>query len=155
MKLLTHRIAIFLLIFVLASSAYGDPEQEEQIFVGEILRVQILSKYSGTAKLAAVDPRFVVELRLTSDVGGLGKQEDSIAFAIHSPARDLLLSDYSSTTGKTIRLRVSRRNGAKRYFLRRALTKAQQDGADQPATAPESKAKGSLESQPETEGRPQ
>jgi hypothetical protein len=36
-----------------------------------------------------------------------------------------------------------------------AIIKAQQDGADQPATAPESKAQGKQKQKPESEGRPQ
>ncbi len=83
----------------------------------------MLSKFKGTVKFSAVDPRFVVEFKLVKDTEGVGLKGEVIAFAIHSPARDLLLSDYSSSAGHRIRLKLLERQGVKhkRFTLRKAF----------------------------------
>ena len=109
MNPLLRYIVGFAVLIASVIPASADPNPKGQVFDAEIIRIRMLSRFTGTVKLAAIDTRFVAEMRLKDDVKGLGKKGATVAFAIHSPARDLWISDYSSAAGKLVRLRVSRK----------------------------------------------
>lgn len=90
----------------------------DQVFDAKLLKVQTLSSYSGKALKASVDPRFVIHLRLEEDVVGLGKKGETVAVAIHSPARDLAV-DTNEAIGTKLRLHLSFSAETKSYFLGR------------------------------------
>lgn len=107
------------LLLVLFLPAYSEPNSQKKVFDAEIVKVQLLSKYSGTALLAAIDPRYVVEVRLQNDVIGIGTKGEVIAFAIHSPTRDLRMKTISATGGQHCRLGVIWKPKFKRFSIRR------------------------------------
>lgn len=96
-------------------------------FEAEVVRVQLMSRFAGTVKVAAIDPRFVAELRLTADVADFGKKGTTIAIAISSPTRDLRLPDYKNAEGEVLRLKMSKEAGAKRFSLRRLFPKKEKE----------------------------
>lgn len=79
----------------------------------------MLSAYSGKALNTSVDPRFVIHLKLEDDVVGLGKKGETVAVAIHSPARDLA-EDPNEAIGTKLRLHLSYSAKTKSYFLGRS-----------------------------------
>lgn len=121
----TSLLLLTVLMVLGITPAFADEKGETKTwtFEAEIVRVQLLSRFSGSAKLAAIDPRFIAEVRLRENVEGFGKKGTTIALAIHSPSRDLHLEDYAKAAGEIVRLKLSKDEGAKRFSLRRVFEK--------------------------------
>jgi hypothetical protein len=64
-------------------------------------------------KVLPFDARFVATLKLREDVEGVGRKDETLSFAIHSPARELLLADWWKSAGRVIRVRLVRGSDGK------------------------------------------
>jgi hypothetical protein len=139
---------------MLAVSLVPAAAQEQAVeFDAKITEIKISRSYDSKTIVTGVDPRFVVRVVLQEDATGVGKAGDTINFAIHSPARDLRITDIEKATGQPIRLSLLQASKSLK-LLRRAETKnAQQTGTGQPATRSQSKSEGGDKPQPESEGR--
>ncbi len=105
-------------------------ESKSQVFDAKLIIVQMLSQFRGQVKVAAVDPRFVVTLELQQNVEELGKKGETVNVAIHSPARDLHLSDYQTSFGKLFRFRFSHSPESRTSSLQREVTTNAQQVVD-------------------------
>jgi hypothetical protein len=142
------------LMAILAVSFAPTLAQEEAVeFDAKITEIKISRRYDSETIVTGVDPRFVVRMILQDDVAGIGKSGDTINFAIHSPARDLRITNTEQAIGKSIRLSLVQASATLK-ILKRAKTKnAQQAGSGEPATHSESGSVGGDKPHPEAEGR--
>ena len=108
-----------LLLMASPLMARAEEKDTDQVFDAKLLKVQMLSAYSGKALKTSVDPRYVIHLKLEADVVGLGKKGETVAVAIHSPARDLAV-DPNEAIGTKLRLHLSYSAETKSYFLGRS-----------------------------------
>jgi len=114
-------------------------EYPSQVFDAKLISVQMLSQFRGKVKVVTADPRFVMTLELLHDVEEFGKKGETVNVAIHSPARDLHLSDYETSFGKLFRFRLSQSPESKTLSLQREVTTNAQQGVDgKPPVAPQS-----------------
>ncbi|MBK1883450.1 hypothetical protein JIN85_13570 [Luteolibacter pohnpeiensis] len=113
-------------ILVMWSSSAQAEEQAVE-FNAKITEIKNARRYDSTTIVTGVDPRFLVRVILLEDAPGVGKAGDAINFAIHSPARELLITDIEEATSKPIRLNLVQPSKSLK-LLRRAETKnSQQD----------------------------
>ena len=83
--------------------------------MGRILRrtrarideIETSRRFDKTTIVTGADPRFVVSLTLEQDMEGIGKRGDAVRFAIHSPVRDLRISDQRAAVGTQVLLLLS------------------------------------------------
>ena len=97
-------------------------DAEETEFRAELVSIDSILRFEGKALVVSFNPKFVARFKLLEDVAHLGKKDETIAFAIHSPARDLAV-DYSkldSFIGKERHLKLTRRSDGKSNFLQLA-----------------------------------
>jgi len=97
-------------------------EAKEVGFSATISEIRITRQFDSKTIVAGVDPRFLVTLTLHQDVDGIGKNGDSISFAIHSLARDLNITDQKTAVGNRILWKVSRDEERDMTRLRRIMT---------------------------------
>ena len=111
-------------MFSLADTLHA--EMPSVVFNARIDAVELTRRFDQKTIVTGADPRFVVRLTLKDDVKGVGSAGEKVAFAIHSPARDLRISAQEYAIGKQIRLKFSRSKDTNFKFLARAETKNQQ-----------------------------
>jgi hypothetical protein len=76
-------------------------------FDATVLDVQPMGSFEGEVKVAALDPRFVVSLKVLGDVEALGLTEGTTAhFAIHSPTK---LFAETEVVGRSFSFELRRR----------------------------------------------
>jgi hypothetical protein len=102
MNLLRNISKLVVIVAVSFSPAWGQEKAIE--FDAKITGIRISRRYDSKTIVTGVDPRFVVRVILQEDAAGIGKSGDTIRFAIHSLARDLLITNIEEAIGKPIRL---------------------------------------------------
>ncbi|GAA5121132.1 hypothetical protein GCM10023212_15830 [Luteolibacter yonseiensis] len=91
-------------------------------FSARIDEILITRQFDKKVIVTGIDPRHLLRVTLEQDVEGVGKRGESVSFAIHSPARDLGISDPQAAVGNRMLLTLGTSNEGGIRHLRRIKT---------------------------------
>lgn len=118
-------VRTFIIVVIALAVWLGSPthavakDVEFSATIGEIITTK---QFDKKTIVSGADPRFFVKMTLDQDVDGIGKHGDSVGFAVHSLARDLMISDQKAAVGRRMNWVVGRKDESDILYLRRAGT---------------------------------